>query len=574
MSTDREYQGPTAPPAVGHTAALVDLLLTVGYIDGVFHAREQAFVERYLESVLVLVEASDRSGPAGGQALREATAAQFAALYAQLNELIARLRVEVMTSGDESYVPTRLKVRAVTLFRGFTPAEQTTALELVRALMHADGVITAPEQLLYEELLGYFTTAPRPADALAPTLVGAPAVSVGQPAAAPTFEVTPIVARPLQALAHPLLDPLEQTFSPHPGELSGQIALDYQLVSHAMTTWHRLRAHGHGRLAGVTDVGQIPSGAQFLDGCVHVLRPARPTEVIVLGDLHGCYSCLKGALLQTNFVNRVWAHQWDPANHGDVKLVFLGDYIDRGRFSFDGVLRAVLQLQVAMPDNVVVLRGNHEYFHSRDGHVWSGVHPAEALASLSPHVPREMLEAYRILFDHMPTSCLLDRTLLVHGGIPRDDTLAERYRDLGSLNDGELRFQMMWSDPEQVDHIPVELQRQNARFSFGRDQFRAFMERVGVTTMIRGHEKIDRGFEVVYDLGAHRLLNLFSAGGRHNRDLPVDASYRSVTPMALTIHCDGGRQRAVPWPIQYEAFNSEVHNGFHRPAPLLEFRYV
>jgi hypothetical protein len=173
----------------------------------------------------------------------------------------------------------------------------------------------------------------------------------------------------------------------------------------------------------------------------------------------------------------------------------------------------------------------------------------------------------------MPTACLVDRTMFVHGGVARDDTFAERYRDLSSLNDPELRFQMMWSDPEQTDHVPVELQRQNPRFMFGRKQFRAFMERVGMHTMIRGHEKIDRGFDVVYDLGDRLLLNLFSAGGWDNNDLPVDASYRTVTPMALTIHHRPEESRAVPWPIHYQPFNYEVHNGLHRRAPLLEFRY-
>ena len=564
-----------APPPSpgGRTPELIDLLLTVGYIDGQFHQREHVFIERYLDSVLLVLEAS--APPDERAQVRAAWQAHFADVYAQVHAVIARLSVEVMTSGDASYVPTRLKVRAVTIFRGLPSAEQKTALELVRSLMHADGLVSQPEQLLYDELLEFFTAPvrakPRDATALAPTLLGAPAITV--PPAAPLVISAPQL-RDLHALAHPLLDPLEQTYSPHPQELQAQVALDYQLVSQAMTAWHRLRQLGDGRLTNVTDIGQLAAGATFLDQHVHVLRPARATEFLVLGDLHGCYSCLKAALLQTNFVNRVWAHQWDPQNHPDIKLVLLGDYIDRGRFSFDGVLRAVLQLFVAMPDNVIVLRGNHEYFHSHEGRVWSGVHPAEALASLSPHVPREMLEAYRILFEHMPTSCLLDRTLLVHGGIPRDDSFAARYRDLSSLNDPELRFQMMWSDPEQVDHVPVELQRQNPRFSFGHDQFRLFMERLGMHTMVRGHEKIDRGFDVVFDTGDRLLLNLFSAGGHDNRDLPIDGSYRSVTPMALTILHDSRGQRAIPWPIHYQPFNYDVHNGFHRRAPLLEYRYL
>jgi len=42
--------------------------------------------------------------------------------------------------------------------------------------------------------------------------------------------------------------------------------------------------------------------------------------------------------------------------------VLLGDYIDRGRFSYNGVLRAVMQLFLAAPEHVFPLRGNHEYY--------------------------------------------------------------------------------------------------------------------------------------------------------------------------------------------------------------------
>lgn len=541
--------------------AVVDLLLTVGYIDGLFHHREQAFVQQYVESLLLLIEQSGATDTGERARLRAAWRGYFDELYQQLDAELAVLAQEVMPVGDGSYVPTRLRVRAVALFRGLAAQDQATALELVHALVHADGMITRPEQELYAELTAYLTPAPaRPAGAAsagaAPLIVGAP------------------VSKELVALAHPLLDPLEQTYSPHPVERKAQVEWDYNLVQAAIMHWYQQRTAGTGRLTGVTDIAQLPVGARFLDGFVHVARPSQPVELVVLGDLHGCYSCLKAALLQSNFIQRVWAHQWDPQRYPDVKLVFLGDYIDRGRFSFDGVLRAALQLFVSMPDHVILLRGNHEHLTWLDNRIVSGVHPAEALASIVPHVPVEMLEAYRLLFEHMPTSFVCERTLFVHGGIPREDTFAARYRDLSSLNDPELRFQMMWSDPGQTDHVPVELQRRNPRFTFGRDQFRAFMERAGLHAMIRGHEMIDRGFDVFYDLGDRLLLTLFSAGGHDNCDLPVDSSYRAVTPMALTVQYGEGAPVATPWPLHYQPFNYEPHNGLYRRQPLLEFRYV
>ena len=169
-----------------------------------------------------------------------------------------------------------------------------------------------------------------------------------------------------------------------------------------------------------------------------------------------------------------------------------------------------------------------------------------------------------MLFEHMPTSLIVDRTLFVHGGIPRDDTFAHRYRDLSSLDDAVLRFEMLWSDPEQTDFVPLELQHASPRFSFGREQFRAFMEKIGCHTLIRGHEQVDSGFATTFDHCGRRLHTLVSAGGTDNPDLPADSRYRLVTPTALTIRYEGGRATAVPWPIDFAPFTTGENNGFYR----------
>jgi hypothetical protein len=546
---------PAAPDAeTRRFSAIVDLLMCVGHVDGTYDPRTRAFVRRYVDTVVQTLEQG-----AAGAGVFAAWRAHFGELEVELGVQLAQLaNEEVTVAGGQ--VPPRLRARAVALFHGLPWNDQATVLELVHALMQLDARVSPAERALYEEL----TAALGPAPVIAP--------GRRRQGAAPMI-VEPIAWRPLSAGSHPLLDPLEQPYSPHPVERKAQLEWDFQLIRQAMVQWQRQRDAGACQLAGITDVAQLPAGARFLDGFVHVIRPSGPLELVVLGDLHGCYSCLKAALLQSGFIERAWAHQWDPSRYPDVKLVLLGDYIDRGRFSFDGVLRAALQLFVSMPDHVILLRGNHEWLRWGSGYLASGVYPAEALASIVGHAPVEVLEGYRQLFEQMPTSLLCERALLVHGGIPREDTL-ERYRDLSSLNDPELRFQMMWSDPVQVDRVAVEQQRLNPRFTFGREQFRAFMDRVGMTTMVRGHEQIDRGFDVFYDLGDRLLLTLFSAGGHDNADLPHHSSYRAVTPMALTMRFGHGGATATPWAIAYRSFNYEPHNGLYRPLPLLDFRYA
>ena len=512
-----------------HFDPLVDLLLTVGHVDGQFDQREKEFVRSYLDQIIAHVG--------------KGAAEHFDEVYTRLESELAALAAEVTAAGDDNYVKNRLKVRAVSLFRGFSSSQQQVALELINGLMAADGTIADAERSLHEELVAYF---------VAPAASSSTALPVQQ-----DLVIDPPQPLELAALSHPLLDPLEKP-------MVKNTASDYELIFTAIGAWERQRARGNGMLSGVTDVMSLPPGTRLLDDCVHVMRSNELTEVVVIGDLHGCYSCLKAALLQTDFIERVRRYQADPVNNANIVLVLLGDYLDRGRFSFEGVLRTALRLVASYPNHVIMLRGNHEFFVRHEGRIVSAVTPAEALPAIQDLVSQDMLEAYRHLFDRMPTSFLFDRTMFVHGGIPRDRTLAERYRDLSSLNDRPLRFEMMWSDPVDTEVVPADLQAGSTRFTFGREQFRAFMERVGCQAMIRGHEQIESGFGKSYDVGGRQLYTLFSAGGAENQDLPTYSRYRGVTPMALTLRKDAHSLRGTPWAIQWQPFCDATHNGFYR----------
>jgi len=200
------------------------------------------------------------------------------------------------------------------------------------------------------------------------------------------------------------------------------------------------------------------------------------------------------------------------------------------------------------------------------------VRPCEAMTSIADIAPTEVFATYMRLFEALPNTLVFDKTLFVHAGIPRDELLQQRWRDLSSLNDREIRFQMLWSDPSEADFIPPALQNKTARFPFGKSQFTSFMARLGTNTMIRGHEKIDDGFKKIYDDGRVLLLNLFSAGGTHNADLPPTSSYRGVTPMALSIRHWGGHSTATPWVIDYQRYNDPARNAFFKQPAEIEFR--
>jgi hypothetical protein len=373
---------------------------------------------------------------------------------------------------------------------------------------------------------------------------------------------------------HPFFERLEHHYSRDPETIRKQMAADLAVIEKAEAKLDEQRKLGAGKLAGHHDVGDFADADGFLDGHVYVLpaKKGRVYDLTVLGDLHGCYSCLKAALMQSDFFAKVQAFKADPVNQPDPKLVFLGDYIDRGQYSYNGILRTVLQLYLTVPEHVYVLRGNHEYYLEYKGKIYGGVRPAEAIATLEPYAPKEIFDSYLRLFEALPNMLLFERTLFVHAGIPRDSLLTERWKDLSSLNDPDIRFQMLWSDPSEADFIPDELQQKNARFPFGRLQFRSFMARLGANTLVRGHEKVDAGFKKVYDDGMTVLLNLFSAGGKTNDDLPPDSSYRSVTPMALTMRHEAGITKVTPWLLDYARYNDPERNAFFRLPPEIEFK--
>ena len=178
-----------------------------------------------------------------------------------------------------------------------------------------------------------------------------------------------------------------------------------------------------------------------------------------------------------------------------------------------------MQLFLAAPEHVFPLRGNHEYYIEYRGRIYGGVKPAEAITPLIGHIPGEVFQQYMRMFEELPNMLFFDDLMFVHAGIPRDVDIKGKLVDLASLNDADLRFQMLWSDPSTADHIPDDLQAQNARFPFGRLQFEKFMNRIGCSMMVRGHEKIDVLARVQADVRQRRggLADQPVLGGRRGQ---------------------------------------------------------
>ncbi|MBC7171429.1 MAG: serine/threonine protein phosphatase, partial [Polyangiaceae bacterium] len=450
--------------------------------------------------------------------------------------------------------------RCFEIFQDFDRENQERLMDAMDELIEADGEVHPAELKFRNELAGLFEQH-----------LEVELVDDGTTHRVTILDEAP--ARPTQD-NHPFFDQFEYHYSSDREKIQKQIEADRELLDKVIHTFEQQRAAGEGKLAGKKTIDDLAGEEPFLDGHVyaHPAKAEQSYELTVLGDLHGCYSCLKAAVLQSDFFEKVNAYRIDPVNQPKPLLVLLGDYIDRGLFSLNGVLRTVMQIFVTAPEHVVVLRGNHEYYLEYKGQIFGGVKPAEAINTLKPHLPIDVFRDYMRLFDAMPNSLVFDRILFVHGGIPRDRLLKERWQGLATLNDPDVRFQMMWSDPSSVDVIPAELQEQSARFPFGRLQAAAFLQKMGCHTLVRGHEKVNSGFERTYDDAQISLITLFSAGGADNGDLPPESSYRTVTPKACTVLWKNGEVTITPWTIDYKTFNDPEHNAFFKSPPEIEHR--
>lgn len=140
------------------------------------------------------------------------------------------------------------------------------------------------------------------------------------------------------------------------------------------------------------------------------LRVPAGTRLLIQGDLHGDIHSLLAAL--DHFQAEGYLDGFRIVRP-EVHLVFLGDYTDRGMHGVE-VLYTLMRLQLANPDQVILVRGNHEDLHlvARYGFL------AELAAKFGRSVdPRRVVR----LYDFLPAVLYVvggsDAIQCNHGGL-------------------------------------------------------------------------------------------------------------------------------------------------------------
>src|SRR6187551_3293527 len=417
--------GPTADKQM---RAVIFYLTTFGYIDGDFDSSEKEFVRDYIRQLIGHRVASAGVDQQIAAELTHKYSVHFLEVFEEVDRQVKDLFTEAVAEGEDqdTFVHAKLKLRCFEIFKSFDESNQEQLMETVDELINADGQVHPAEAKLRGEL----------ADLLNQDL----GIELLEDDDQRPVEVSAAYFA-TSSLDHPFFAQLESDYnSDNREQLLKQIQGDRALMDRVMAIWGQQRVLGRGKLTGRQKVTEFAPGAEFLDGYTYLTAPesGREYELIVVGDLHGCYSCLKAVLTQTDFFAKVAAYDKNPETALMPKLVLLGDYIDRGIFSYQGVLRSVMQLFAKAPEHVVVLRGNHEYYIEHQGKVYGAVRPSEAMDNLKPHFSEEIFQHYIQLFEAMPNTYFFDRFMFVHAGIPRDATLKAKYKDLSSLNDWDI----------------------------------------------------------------------------------------------------------------------------------------
>src|SRR5687767_4412188 len=133
-------------------------------------------------------------------------------------------------------------------------------------------------------------------------------------------------------------------------------------------------------------------------------------NLVVISDLHGDSKSLFRILSEINYEQFLS----NPMN----KLVFLGDYVDRGSDSI-GVMYSVCHLKAAYPDSVVLMKGNHEApaefpFSSHD----LPYEIEKRFGGRGKEVYQKLLSMFRLL---TLATVVRQDLLLVHGGPPTEE---------------------------------------------------------------------------------------------------------------------------------------------------------
>ncbi len=256
---------------------------------------------------------------------------------------------------------------------------------------------------------------------------------------------------------------------------------------------------------GEKEIGELISEASTILEKEPKLVPFNENKILFVGDTHGD---LESTI---PIVRRFLREKYDG-------IIFLGDYVDRGLMQIENI-NYLLALKLLHPDNVMLLRGNHEtplanrYYGFMD--------------EVSSTFSIEFFNVYSKLFSYLPYASLVNEEILcLHGGLAKGLNAIKQIEELPREVEvsNPILFQLLWNDPRDGIRGFTPSDRGEGIFFFGKDVYETFAKSNNIKYLIRAHEVFRNGFHWYF---AGSILSLFSAS---KYTIPVAAKIAELTP--------------------------------------------
>lgn len=266
-------------------------------------------------------------------------------------------------------------------------------------------------------------------------------------------------------------------------------------------------------------------------------------DTIIVGDIHGSLHDLLRILkyIQEN----------------ESKVLFLGDYVDRGNFSLE-CITILFALKVMQPDSFFLIRGNHEFdticsqygfkdeiinYHNPKKHLVTSIQQqiqklrkAQPLNGQPPpnkdkrdkqtedndfyydkncyKYSDNLYQAFVKTFSYLPIASIINgTTFCIHGGLsPKlehiDNLNKMIIRPVINFEDNLLLSDIVWSDPSGILMYPFDENPRGRGYLFNRESVTNFLKNCSLTRMVRAHQCVQDGSQKNF---GDKCITVFSA---------------------------------------------------------------
>ena len=209
----------------------------------------------------------------------------------------------------------------------------------------------------------------------------------------------------------------------------------------------------------------------------------------IIGDIHGQFEDLLSWFEKRGY----------PPEHN---YLFLGDYVDRGKTSIETIC-LLLAFKVKYPDNIFLLRGNHECA------------PINKMYGFFDECKRrydvKLFKLFADVFNCLPVAAIVGKRIFCcHGGLSPDLQNIDQIRHIvrpAEVPDKGLLCDLLWADPHE-DHAGWKENDRGVSYTFGADTVEWFLDNNDLDLICRAHEVMERGYGF---FAKRQLVTIFSA---------------------------------------------------------------